>query len=116
MKIILLLSLLMTSQFASAADLFELSGGEKPIKAESNFGTIYKSLIDYPSGLKNIKEKEIVLISFAYNLNGELEIFQTNTSNQDLLKYVIDQLNSVKITETGMSQEKIYLKLTFLGA
>lgn len=116
MKIILLFLMLLTSQFISVASPSYFGGGDQPVKTESNFATIYKSLIDYPSGLKNIKEKEIVLISFSYNEQGELQIFQTNTSNPDILKYVIHKLNSVKMTELGLSQEKIYLKLTFIGA
>ncbi|MCD4745767.1 MAG: hypothetical protein K8R58_05665 [Bacteroidales bacterium] len=69
---------------------------------------VFRQKISYPEFARKMKIEGIVCVCFTYNEFGYLDVLSTNSSHDELNKYIIDQLSGIRLRNGSVKVGKEY--------
>ena len=82
------------------------------VNAEKPQSTLQKAISDqvkYPTFASEKLMEGIVYVKFTVNANGTLSIAESNSLQEDLRTYVVDELTKLKVDTDAETMDKTYL-------
>jgi hypothetical protein len=86
--------------------------GFSNVNAEKPQSTLQKAIseqIKYPTFASEKQTEGIVFVKFSVNNDGTLAIAESNSLQEDLRTYVVDELTKLKVDTDAETMDKTYL-------
>jgi len=90
-KVISLIVIFMLISFSVMANVKTPTNGD-------NIATQFKESIIHPH-IKGMNKEEVIFVSFTFNEDGYVKVISTNSSNEKLTDYVINNLEKIQLNE-----------------